>query len=144
MSLLRGQWQLPSEMETVPEEKAIEGLVGLTHKYLRRASFLQGLVKRHGCQRYAIYASWMALKAGGHLSSVTKEQHVALKVIGRDTQPHAIGFEARKWCVFWEARVIGIDQDGLAVSSDPLSAVGVKLVDVVHGDGSGSVWPPIP
>ena len=37
MSLQFGQWQLPSEMEIVPEEKANEGIGALTHKYHRRA-----------------------------------------------------------------------------------------------------------
>ena len=39
MSLQCGQWQLPSEMEIVPGEKANEGIGALTHKYPRRAIF---------------------------------------------------------------------------------------------------------
>ena len=39
MSLQCGQWQLPSEMEIVPGEKANEGIGALTHKYPRRAHF---------------------------------------------------------------------------------------------------------
>ena len=39
MSLQFGQWQLPSEMEIIPEEKANEGIGALTHKYPRRAIF---------------------------------------------------------------------------------------------------------